>query len=152
MRTSLLLPVLALVTAACGSPVGQDNHGYGYTYDAIGASGLRVRYDGHPVPTLAQIEALYRETETCTGINATGPLVIFVRATFGAHAMYGQTFLDTGTILISSLLDPDPHLSFWTYKHEFVHHLLHHAGLDPARNAAHDSPLFTTCTGAPTTL
>lgn len=140
---------LLVVLAGCGSDTGQDNHGYGYAYDAIGASGLRVRYDGHPAPTLAQIESLYRETETCAGISATGPLVIFVHDSFGANDVYGQMFLDTGTILISSLLDSDPHLSFWTYKHEFVHHLLHHAGFDPARNAAHDSPLFSDCTQPP---
>jgi hypothetical protein len=150
MQMRTILPALSLAAlTACGSPVGQDNHGYGYQYDVAGASGLRVRYDGYPAPTLAQIEALYTETEACTGIQATGPLVIFVHDTFGDAEVYGQAFLDTGTILISSLLDPDPQLSFWTYKHEFIHYLLHQAGFPIDQNAAHQSPLFADCTQPP---
>lgn len=145
----LALFSLLVALAGCGSDVGQDNHGYGYHYDEMGGTGLRVRYDGHPAPTLTQIETLYTETMDCMGIKGNGPLVIFVHDTFGANAVYGQTFLDTGTILISSLLDPDPRLSFWTYKHEFIHHLLHQSGFDPARNAAHDSPFFSSCTQPP---
>lgn len=140
---------VAVLLGGCGSEVGQSNHGYGYHYDEAGSSGLRVRWNGQPAPTFAQIESLYIETQACTGITATGPLLIFVHDTFGANFVYGQTFLDTGTVLISSLLDPDPQLSFWTYKHEFIHHLLHQSGFPVDQNAAHQSPLFTTCTQPP---
>lgn len=141
MKTTIILAIFSLLIG-CGS--GHDNYGYGYYYDEIGASGMRVRYNGYPTPTLAQIEALYNETMECVGVASNGPLVIFVHDTF-ANGVYGRTILSTGTILISSLLDPDLSLSFWMYKHEFVHYLLHQSGFDPARNAAHDSPLFGTC-------
>ena len=144
----LFLPLLA----ACGSNSGQDNHGYGYQYDAIGTTGLRVRFDGQPAPTLAEIEQLYIETETCTGIQATGPLVILQPGTFetaDGAVVYGRTFLDTGTVLISSLIDPDPKAGYYYYKHEFIHYLLHQSGFPFEQNAAHQSPLFNLCTTPP---
>ena len=143
------VPLVLAALAGCGSEAGQNNHGYGYQYGQIGSNGLRVRYDGYPAPTLAQIESLYLETQACTGIKATGPLVIFAHATFGPDATYGQTFLDTGAVLISSLLDPDPIRSFWTYKHEFIHYLLQQSGFDSTANANHQSPLFAGCTQPP---
>ena len=150
MRMRKILPALSLAAlTACGSHSGPTNHDYGYHYDVAGASGLRVRYDGNPAPTLEQIEALFTETEACAGIQATGPLVIFVHDTFGENSVYGQTFLDTGTITISSYLNPDPQMSFWTYKHEFVHYLLHQSGFPIDQNAAHQSPLFADCTQPP---
>ena len=141
----VLLSVFALLLG-CGT--GDNNHGYGYQYDQIGATGLRVRWSGAQLPSLTDIEKFYQETMTCTGISATGPLVI-ITDSLPAGGSLGLTFLDTGTILIPSLLDPDPRASFWTYKHEFIHYLLHQAGFDPAANAAHLSPLFIECTQPP---
>ena len=130
----------------CGA--GDNNHGYGYHYDQIGATGLRVRYAGTQLPSLADIEKLYQETMACTGISATGPLLIFTDPvpTSGDSEVYGSVYLDTGTVFISTWLHTDTRLSSWTYKHEFVHYLLHQAGFDPAANAAHQSPLFADCT------
>lgn len=136
-RLSILF-ILAL--AGCGSEEGRDNYGYGWYYDQIGETGLRVRYDGRPAPTLAQIESLYAETKACMGVTATGPLVIFVESIDQAN---GFTYFYTGTILIKA--------NNWamtsTLKHEFVHHLLHQSGFSPEANSNHQSNLFFDCSG-----
>lgn len=144
-------PLALLILAGCGSETGRDNHGWGYQYDQIGATGLRVRYAGIQLPTLADIEKLYQETEACAGISATGPLLIFTDPvpTSGDVPVYGSALLDTGTVFISKRLDTDIRLSYWTYKHEFVHYLLHQSGFDDTANANHQSPLFSDCTQPP---
>jgi hypothetical protein len=145
--------ILIAVLAGCGSETGQDNHGYGYQYDQDGATGLRVRWAGTQVPSLTNIEQLYQETMACTGITATGPLVIITEPIPSSSGdVYGSVFLDTGTVFISSWLDTDIEASFWAYKHEFVHYLLHQSGFDVTANAAHQSPLFYSCTQPPSTL
>jgi hypothetical protein len=145
MRAFPLALLIALT--GCGSETGNNNHGYGYHYDQIGATGLRVRYASAQLPALADIERLYQETEACTGITATGPLLIFTDPVPGdSGTAYGSAFLDTGTVFISTWLNTDASASFWTYKHEFVHYLLHQSGFDITANADHQSPLFADCT------
>lgn len=146
MRGLAFFSLLAL--AGCGSapPPDNNNHGYGYQYDQIGATGLRVRWDGAALPSLSDIESLYGETMACTGVRAPGPLVIFTHPVPpGDTETHGATFLDTGTVFISTLLEPRVRSSFWTYKHEFVHYLLSQSGFDAAANANHESPLFVDC-------
>mgnify|MGYP001574911751 CR=1 FL=1 len=143
----VLLAVFALLLG-CGT--GDNNHGYGYEYDQIGATGLRVRWAGTQQPSLADIEKLYQETEACTGISASGPLVIFTDPVpSNGGVVYGSIFLDTGTVFISTWLNTVTWLNSLTYKHEFVHYLLHQSGFDITANANHRSPLFTDCTQWP---
>lgn len=137
-RFGLILATLAAL-AGCGS--GDKNNGYGYYYDAEGASGLRVRWASEKTPSLADIEQLYQETMECTGLHATGPLVIIT-----PEEEIGRTFLYSGTILIPASIQTWPiSTGFWTYKHEFIHYLLHQNGFDVTANADHLSPLFYTC-------
>lgn len=140
-----LLPILIFLTG-CGSEEGRDNYGYGYSYDQAGETGLRVRYiPGQTTPTLNQIEDIYRQVMTCSGITATGPLVIFVDSFPEDPRIGGKTFYGTGTVVVATFGFPDAARVTLVLRHEFVHHLLSQSGYDQARNSNHDSPLFGTC-------
>lgn len=143
MNRFCILFVLAI--AGCGSEEGRDNHGYGWHYDSIGETGLRVRHiSGQTTPSLAEIEKLYRDTMVCTEIHAAAPLVIFVMS-IGPYNR-GITYLDTGTVIIATEINSNQSEMTWTHKHEFVHHLLHQSGLSVKDNSAHQSNLFLNCT------
>lgn len=150
-----------LFFCGCGSqqqaPAPDDNHGYGYRFDAITPSGLRIRYDttllylaflGDAPDAAASMDRAYSETEQCTGLTGPAPLVIIVPLrgflfTYGTHTR-GYTFLDTNTVLIPDLAFSPDELS-WILRHEFTHIVLNENGYPADRNAAHDSPLFSTC-------
>ena len=151
MKRILLLCLLV----GCGEM--DTNHGYGYSYDEQGATGLRVRYLDETSPRLAFVEQMYRETMECTGVDAPGPLVIYVpRGTIkDADGMNvnGRTYLDTGTILIdndSCIIADVCKVLAWqghVMKHEDVHWLLHWSGkLTEKQQYAHAAPEFDTCT------
>lgn len=147
--------VVALALAACGrAEPADDNYGYGWSYDEIAASGLRLRYDA-AVPSgdrapLAIFEQALAETETCAGLAAAGPLVVVmprgsldgggVTPPPGAH-VGGLYYFDTDLVVVSD--------SLYALRHEFVHYLLDQAGFHVARNRAHDHPAFDAC-GGPT--
>ena len=149
--TRLLL--LCTLAVGCGSETGRNNHGLGYDYAQIGETGLRVRYEaGQTTPSLTDIETIFREVETCIGTKAMGPLVIFINfATAGiqySDTSLGQTYLDTGTVMVNTAIATDEKYIYWTLKHEFIHYLLNSTGLSYAENSAHQSPLFLDC-GSP---
>lgn len=125
------------------------NHGFGWHYDVVGPdAGMRIRF--HPQYTSAsvqQIEAIYLATQACTGIVAPPPLVVISPPPiYPENPQYlGLCYFDTGLVVIDGRYSNDQHL-FYEYKEEFVHHLLHAAGMHPDANRAHQSPLFSTCT------
>src|SRR5690606_31115849 len=118
----------------CGrADPSDDNYGYGWSYDEVAASGLRLRYDhavapGDGVP-LATFEDAFGETEACVGVSAAGPLVVVVpRETLdaagvtpppGAH-VGGLYYFDTDLVVVSD--------SLYALRHELVHYLLDRAG------------------------
>lgn len=154
---SRLALFLLLFVAGCGAPseqVDNDNHGYGWQYDEIASSGLRVRYANDNPPRLATFENLYYTVATCMGIEVlpTGPLIIIKDGLISSAGHDAMTFLDTGTILLDSqitTLDWSPAAPVpappYAIKHEIVHYLLEQIGFPRDRNAAHDSPYFDSC-------
>lgn len=140
----ILIALILLFLAGCGSEEGRDNYGYGWHYDVQGASGLRVRYQkGQTEPSLADIEKLYSNTMSCTGINTTAPLIIFVES-LGPH-IRGTTYLDTGTMIIATAINDIASAMTAVIKHEFVHHLLHQSGSPVRENRNHQSNFFLDC-------
>jgi hypothetical protein len=148
------LAALALALGGCArGGSDNDNHGYGWSYDATGASGLRVRYE-ESVPEaeradLAVFETAYAEVEACLGSAARGPLVVVVRRGTldgqsgvnpppGAH-VGGLYYFDTDLVLVTD--------SLYALRHEFVHYLLDQSGLPVGRNRAHQHDAFADCTG-----
>lgn len=145
--------LLGLALAACGrAEPSDDNYGYGWSYDEVAASGLRLRYDDAVPPgdraSLATFEQAFVETEVCAGLSAAGPLVVVVpwgtldgagvTPPPGAH-VGGLYYFDTDLVVVSD--------SLHALRHEFVHYLLDQAGLPVDRNRVHDHPAFTTCVG-----
>lgn len=146
------------------------NHGYGYGYDLISPDGVRFRNDPMLMPPLDQaafdsiVVWAYRETETCTGITVSGPLIILVEMDADEIARgfqglgTGRDFTDTGTIIITRSAITDPY--YFTgnpetgrlpgtsvLRHEIVHYLLAESGFPYDLNYAHQSPLFHACSG-----
>lgn len=148
--------LLCLLLVGCGTQES-PNHGFGYSYDEQGKTGIRVRYLDDTSPHLAFVEQMYRETMTCAGIDAPGPLVIFVPPGSIKDAdninVNGKTYLDTGTIIldndacINGVLCKILAFQGHVMKHEDVHWLLHWSGkLTEEQQFAHDATEFTTCT------
>jgi hypothetical protein len=150
--------LLALVLLGCANPAA-DNHGYGWHYDFETASGVRVRYDPGTLAgsaTPSYFETAYRETAACLHVSPVppGPLIVIVPPMALPLDHGGQTFLDTGLILISdpwlqyelSLLAVPGRTVQSRLRHEIVHYLLIHLGASAAVQWAHDHPAFTTCT------
>lgn len=138
------LPVLCLAALlfGCAGPddPSADNHGYGWEYDAIGPTGLRVQYaddlpDSLRAP-LADLESAWVDTAACVGIEPAppGPLVVLVPDAFTCGAAYpaiGCTYLDTRTIVVAA------HRLTFALRHEYVHVLL--------ERTDHHSYLFDAC-------
>lgn len=144
MRTTIA--ALAVALAGCGqgqvetipaAPAG--NHGYGYAYDGIGRSGLRIRYASttdRSLFTLDLVERDFLHVSECMAINAPGPLVVFVDQPI--NGWDGYAFFDTGLIVI---------YRYPVFGHELVHYLLAASRYNGYANANHQHSGFQTCGG-----
>ena len=150
--------ILVLVLlAGCGQQEEQaddgaaTNYGYGYNFDAITPSGLRLRYYtasttmpfGDATYRATAMEQSFSQVKACTGLDGNPPLVIIVPAgTFDPSDEF--TYFATNTILIE-----DGNHSWiyfeWLLQHGMVHALLASNGFHNDANAAHESPLFELC-------
>lgn len=150
-RTAITLFAITAALVACGRAAPEDNHGYGWHYDAAGVTGLRVRYHDEGSPRIETLEQVYREVAACMGVTdiPPGPLVIFTTGISGAEGEWkpSKGWLDTGTILLDATLDYNlPLVGFWNFRHELVHFLLHSQGFPIVDNQQHLSPFFNSCT------
>lgn len=134
---AMLAVLLISFLAGCGSggEEGNNNHGYGFQYDSIGASGMKLR--GGPDPSY--LESLFAETETCTGLNAPAPFVIIVApgSLNEANENINGEYWDSPPLV---LLDFSQGLAA---KHEFVHYLMD--VVQHVQDSNHTSPLFAKC-------
>src|SRR4029077_15351306 len=99
---------IALFLTGCCEP--DNNRGYGFGYDEIGSTGLRVRYDTGLAPTLDQLEAYYREVAACVGNEApSGPLVVSAPQPpdINGERKRGGIYYSSGTIVIQTLWQLD---------------------------------------------
>lgn len=141
-----LLIVGVLAIAACGEPVEwQDNHGYGWRYNALTASGWRVRWDevvteSSPayLTDLDFYETTWQRMRQCTGLDGPPAMVILKPLTF-IQARYG--------VNVGGMYHHNPPLlvveeTAWALRHEQGHHLLLASTGDS--DHAHHSPIFQT--------
>ena len=140
MRTIVL--IVLLVLAGCGgSSDDTNNHGYGYQFDVMGASGLQLRYSptlnaGDYYADIAFYESEFGRVQACTGISAPAPFVIVVKPDqLPDHA--GYYYSNPPLIVI------DDFVALAAFRHEAIHYLLDYStgDLDPG----HRSPLFQKC-------
>jgi hypothetical protein len=148
--TTILFVLLSLLMTGCGKE-GNNNHGYGYYYDAIGETGLRLRHaEDQSLPTITDIESLYFQVANCMGLDVAAyaaPLVVMAENPIKypeGTSSYGVTYLDTGLILIRKDIF-NVNESWWLYKHEFVHYLLQQTGFPSDNNLNHLSSFFRDC-------
>ena len=164
MRRSTIAGLAGLLLAcAIQADPAADNHGYGWDYDAVGETGLRLRYDDGagealrpprtPPDTIAWFERVYAETAACVDVSAPAPFVILVPPgmvdpgqdgqSLGGRYYYNPPLIVVAPVptIVGGYALPDA-----TFRHEAVHYLLDQAGVPFATNDAHDSPLFDICT------
>lgn len=149
---SLTAAALFVLLTACGVQI-DDNHGYGYAFDEAATDGLRVRYANSAPPRIDILDKAYVDTAACMSVQVlpTGPLMIFVDDLVAKVGHDALVHLDTGTILLDSLITTRDWSPTATYdptgiiKHEIVHFLLKQTGMPDDQNSAHDSPFFTVC-------
>ena len=139
MRAILLVVFLA----GCGSSGedSPDNHGYGFAYDAQGASGLKLRYTPVLQPGDQYTDAAWYETEfenvkQCTGISAPPPPFVIVLPEGALVNHIGYHYSDPSLIVVTNFY------VLVAFRHEAIHYLLGYTG-DSDPN--HVSPLFTKC-------
>lgn len=112
--------LLILLLAGCGGGGDEsaaDNHGHGFQYDAITASGIRER-GGDP----AYFETAWTEVQACTGLSGPAPFVVVVpEGSLGndqnGKAIIGVYMSDPSLILIYASLPK-------VVRHEMIHDLL----------------------------
>lgn len=130
--------LLALIVTSCGGgdvSESEDNHGYGWSFHAVGAEGLHVRYTTiehatNPLATPAVYEAEFHAVLTCTGLNAPPPpFLVFVPAGALGATVGGRFFGEPPLIVLEDSA---------LFRHEVIHYLLNG---DPN----HTSPLFAKC-------
>jgi hypothetical protein len=143
----ILAAAILLALAGCGdvgdgsySAAENDNHGYGWNFDVVGATGLRLRYTpvfaaGDQVADPAFYEKGFAEVQRCTGLSAPAPSVIIVaRGTLEFDdGHFGGLYYNKPSLIA---LDE----SIVLYRHEMIHYLLDYVtgDLDPK----HTSDIF----------
>lgn len=163
MRSLCCLAALALL-ASCGQDPAANNHGYGWAYNAIGTTGLRVQYrltsapNDFPSPNESVIwfESHYAHVSACMGMVADPPMVVLTEPGTILDAngtkLGGMYNYDPPLIVVQPAwrfdgLPPDPEwlLPSMNFRHEVCHHLLDQSGFPRELNNSHRSACFTTC-------
>lgn len=135
--------ILYMILVGCGQDSG-NNHGYGWHFDEIGESGLRIRYSDSQLladvlKNVSFFERNFQHVVSCTGITAPGPLIVVVDELYVNGTRYGGwVHFDTNLVLIE-------YTSMLRLNHEFVHYLLNVSGFDANANSRHQSDLFEKC-------
>lgn len=154
---AVLLLLAAL--AGCGVEKIDDNHGYGWQYDAQGASGWLLRYTpsvvaGDPLSDVHQYDAAFAAVETCTGISAPAPPFVIVLSQgslgtdSGGGVVLGRYFRNP-VLIVTAQTDQvviDPSIPLIPFRHETIHYLLDYSTGD--WDIDHRSTLFSLCTTA----
>jgi len=151
-----LASLLVISLLGCGTPtVTEDNHGYGWAYDAQGPSGLQVRYAASMAadrrPPIEWFEGIYIDVSACVGVTTTGPLLILVDDLIGSTVLQGRYLPDTRTAVVwtdtRALHNSTTQMRLPALKHEFVHHVLYAAGVPPEIHDTHAHLAFDACSG-----
>ena len=134
-----LTVALVLALAGCGVPDDGNNHGYGYHYDVLGESGLRLRYTPALQPSspvyeyLSSVEfheATFQRMQDCMGLTAPAPFTIIVEpgslGSLNGIPLAGYYFTNPSLIVLAAN-------EVGALRHEDTHYLLHHGtgDLDP---------------------
>lgn len=126
------LIVVLIFLSGCGgnSEDPADNHGYGWEFDQIGPSGLKLRKTGATPRDAAYLEERVAIVLTCLGISAPPPPFVIYLPSDGVEPQ-GRYY--SGPPLI--VLEEDVYL-----EHEAVHYLLDITTGNADRN--HESRAF----------
>jgi hypothetical protein len=147
-----LLTLLFLLLAACGGgnqDANDDSGGFGKSFDARVANGLRVRYANDRPPRIDKINAFYIEVADCMGLQPEpGPLVIIVEGLIDQFGANGKLYYPETIVIdaqVTTIFPFELTAIAYPFKHEFVHYLLNRSGFPQDRNFAHDSQFFDLC-------
>lgn len=157
----LRIALLVALLSGCGvhEQDQTDNHGYGWQYDAQGASGWLLRYTpsvaaGDPLSDVQQYDTAFAAVETCTGIAAPAPpfVIVLPQGSLGTDSgggvVLGRYFRDP-VLIVTAQTDQvviDPSIPLIPFRHETIHYLLDYSTGD--WDIDHHSPLFLLCTAA----
>lgn len=132
--------LLLLLLSGCGAGGGEehdDNHGYGWHFDAQGTQGLRLRQAGAQPLDAQFLEAISDSVSTCSGIEGPPPpFVIIVPAESLDGKVIGLFLNDPPLVLV------DEAWLHIAYPHEVLHWLIANSG-DP--RTGHSHPAFQDC-------
>ena len=161
----IIVVSMAIALSACGSSTEDTedtscNILYNTTTIQVGDSGLVLEPSENMYVTFSQIEAIYIDVETCMGVVATGPIVVFTSFSEcvevlglnceGLGGNLGQYSIGAQLVLMNTdehVFDRNCVTDRDTLKHEFVHHLLEEAMDFPIEdNVNHNSSFFGICT------
>lgn len=156
MRYALLL---LAVLAGCGEQAIDNNHGYGWEFDAQSDNGMRLRYTpsvavGDSLSDVQQYDTAFAAVETCTGIAAPAPpfVIVLPQGSLGTDSgggvVLGKYFRDP-VLIVTAMTGQaviDPSIPLVPFRHEVIHYLLDYSTGD--WDIDHHSTLFLLCTTA----
>lgn len=144
-----IFPIMALLLSACGQqadPVS-DNHGYGWHYDAVTASGTKVRYSSEEeraAYTPEEIEQHINLVNACAPSAVAVPFVIFTAdpIPYEGTEKNGVAFIDPDLIVV--------HGNYYgnIFSHEVIHIILNRdlgLGKNDFGESNHDHEMFSRC-------
>jgi len=151
MRVIALFTILLLVGCGGADVNSDNNHGFGFEFDAQGESGMKLRSSPHNVQptefsTVEYYEGQFTELLKCTGLDAPVPPFVILdevldRELFGKDpsgvTLAGWAFVDPPLIVLDFRYG-------YLFKHEALHYLLDYTTGNSDPN--HSSPLFSLCT------
>ena len=162
MAKWIIAASLLFVLVGCGQESEEGaalatNYGYGWEYDTIGETGLRIRHYGDmPRQSAAEAEQLYAKVAACIAeahpgvtIQSPAPLIIFVETLEPVSSSWALVRVKTATFLMMPNVVTTAYIENgfqYFFAHEAVHLILESSGiLTPEENLNHYSPLFNKC-------
>ena len=153
-KTTGAFVALCLALSGCGDgdkayEPADDNHGFGYHFDAQGPRGLKLRYAprfaaGDRLANPATYEQAFDELQRCSGLSGSMPPFVIIHPSGTLPPQPGQPDVNGLYYSRPPLIRLDEPTAF---RHEALHYLVElHTGDPDGATGNHGHDAFARCT------